>query len=125
MKRFVSFFEIPATDFDRAIQFYEAVFSIKMPTFDCDHEKMAFFPEEEDGSCPGAISWSSEISFLPSQNGVLISLEVDNMETALSLIEKNAGKILIPKTKIQADNRGFFSVFTDCEGNRLGLYSDR
>ena len=55
MKRLVSFFEIPATDFERAVKFYESLFKVTLPSMDCGHEKMAFFPEEE-GVCPGAIS---------------------------------------------------------------------
>jgi len=124
MKRLVSFFEIPATDFARAVLFYESVFNIEMQKFDCDREKMAFFPEE-DGNCPGSISWSSEINFAPSQDGVLLSLSCEDIDKMLDVIEKNGGKIVIPKTKIEAENRGYFSVFIDCEGNRLGLYSDR
>lgn len=122
MKTLVAFFEIPATDFDRAIRFYETVLKVQLTVMDCGHEKMAFFPEE-DGLCPGAISWSSAFSFQPSEQGVLLSLNVENMEASLSSIEKGGGRILISKTKIEAENRGYFAVFVDCEGNRVGLYS--
>lgn len=124
MKALVAFFEIPAIDFGRAVKFYETLFGITLPAMDCGHEKMAFFPEE-NGICPGAISWAAENSFLPSENGVLVSLNVENMEKATNVIKENGGKILIPKTKIEADNRGYFCVFIDCEGNRVGLYSDK
>ncbi|MDU1889958.1 MAG: VOC family protein [Dysgonomonas sp.] len=121
MKRLVTFFEIPASDFNRAVKFYETILNIAMPKYDCEHEKMAFFPNEE-GKAPGAISWAKD--FLPSQGGVLISLNCEDMEKTISLIEANGGKIVIPKTKIEAEDRGYFSVFTDSEGNRIGLYSD-
>lgn len=124
MKSLVAFFEIPATDFDRAIRFYESVFNVQLTAMDYGHEKMAFFPEE-NGECPGAISCSSAISFLPSEQGVLVSLRVPNMETAIASIEKSRGKIVIPKTKIEAESRGYFAVFIDCEGNRVGLHSDK
>jgi len=121
MKRLVAFFEIPSSDFQRAVKFYESVFQIKMESFDCEQEKMAFFPKEE-GRCPGAISWAKD--FQPSSNGVLLSLNCENMESALQIIESNGGKIITPKTKIEAENRGYFSVFSDSEGNHIGLYSD-
>ena len=124
MKKLVSFFEIPATDFSRAVEFYEKMFGIEMQTFDCEREKMAFFPEE-DGICPGAISWSSEMGFLPSKEGVLLSLNCEDMNATLKGIEENGGAVVIPKTKIEAENRGYFAVFIDCEGNRMGLYSDK
>lgn len=121
MKRLVAFFEIPCKDFSRAVKFYETIFGISMEKFDCEHEKMAFFPEE-DGKYPGAISWAED--FIPSQNGVLISLNCEDISATLSIIEANGGKTVIPKTKIEAEGRGYFSVFADSEGNHIGLYSD-
>lgn len=121
MKNLIAFFEIPAVDLDRAIKFYQLVLNTQFTVYDCGKEKMAFFPEE-DGVYPGAISWSA--NFKPSKEGVLISLNCKDIETSLSLVETNGGKITIPKTKIEADNRGYFSVFIDSEGNSIGLYSD-
>lgn len=122
MSKLVAFFEITCVDFKRAVGFYEKVFGMKMSVMDCGHEKMAFFPDE-DGVCPGAVSWSED--FKPSQDGILLSLNCDDIHKTLSKIEKNGGRTVIPKTKIEAENRGYFSVFMDCEGNRLGLYSDK
>ena len=44
---------------------------------------------------------------------VLISLTVESIEKATESISKLGGKTLIPKTKIEADGRGYFSVFLD------------
>lgn len=122
MKKLISFFEVPATDFKRAVRFYENVLCIQLSTSECEDEKMAFFPEE-DGCVTGAISYSKD--FFPSKDGVLIHLNVDNMEETILRIEENGGKIVREKTKIEAEGMGYFALFTDCEGNRLGLYSDK
>jgi len=124
MKSLVAFIKIPALDFNRAIKFYETVLNVKLTAMDCGDEKMAFFPKE-NGICPGAISWAENNKFLPSENGTMVSLNVDNMEKATGSIEKLGGKILTPQSKIEAEGRGYFSVFLDCEGNRVGLYSDK
>lgn len=42
MKKLIAFFEIPATDFHRAIDFYETVLNMKLPTCECEEEKMHF-----------------------------------------------------------------------------------
>lgn len=121
MKNLVAFFEIPAENFERAVKFYESVLGVQMSAVcDCDSEKMAFFPETNDLS--GAISFSKD--FLPSKDGVLIHLQVEDIEKTMAAIEKNGGKITKPKTKIEAEGWGYFALFIDSEGNRLGLYSD-
>jgi len=122
MKNLVSFFEIPCVDFQRAITFYEGLFNLKLEVFDCEHEKMAFFSDGKDQTY-GAISWAA--NFKPSKDGVLISLTCQDIDTSLAFITQNGGEIQIPKTKIEAENRGYFATFIDCEGNRVGLWSQK
>ena len=38
MKKLIAFFEIPATDFRRAVDFYETVLNMKLPVFECEQE---------------------------------------------------------------------------------------
>ena len=121
MKKLISFFEIPAADFKRAVKFYETILSIQLAVFECDEEKMAIFPEE-DGMAPGAISYASD--FYPSKDGVLISLYCNDINVTLALVEANKGKVTRPKTKIEVEGRGYFATFIDSEGNGIGLYSD-
>ncbi len=121
MKRLVAFFEIPASDFKRAVKFYETVLDMNLDAMDWEHEKMAFFPQES-GKCPGAISYAAD--FNPSKDGTLVSLTVESMEDALAKIIQNGGAVVIPKTKIEAEGMGYFATFIDSEGNRMGLYSD-
>lgn len=117
MPKFLAFFEIPAEDFARAVAFYSEVFNCELVEMCCEAEKMAFFP-----SCEGAIS--SAPSIKPSADGVLISLNTPEIDTTLKVIEANGGKIITSKTKIEAEGRGWFAVFIDCEGNKIGLYQD-
>ncbi len=121
MKSVIAFFEIPTTDFERGVKFYESVLGIELPMMDCGGEKMAFFPEE-DGLCPGTVFWAE--GYRPSSSGVVINLQVESLEVALAAVEKNGGKVVHPKTKIEAEGRGYFALFIDSEGNKLGLYAD-
>ncbi len=118
MKKLISWLEVPAVNFDRAVRFYSSVFNLNMEKIDCGEEKMACFPGGE-----GAVSYAP--NFNPSSDGLLVSFNVsDNLESTILRIEENGGKIVQPKTKIEAEGRGYFAVFIDCEGNKVGLYAD-
>ncbi|HHL53398.1 MAG TPA: VOC family protein [Flammeovirgaceae bacterium] len=116
----VSWFEIPATDFDRAVKFYSRVFDREFPVNITENAKMAFFTDkpmevsgviiEEDGA-------------EPSPKGVLIYLNGgDNLNVPLSRVEVAGGTIVQPKTLISVQ-LGYYAIFIDSEGNRLGLHS--
>ncbi len=119
MEKLIAWVEIPTADFKRAVKFYNSVFKMELTVIDCGEldEKMACFPTGE-----GAIYYSP--NFKPAENNsVIVSFNVpDSIEKTISRIEKENGKVVIPKTKIQSEEKGYFAVCTDSEGNRIGLY---
>jgi len=118
MKKVISWVEIPATNMKRAILFYNALLGLDLELLDFGVEKMACFPNDE-----GAISLAP--GFSPSNDGVLVSLYMEHpLEEAMETIIKNGGSVVKPKTKIEAEGRGYFALFMDSEGNRMGLYGD-
>jgi uncharacterized protein len=121
MSNLINWFEIPVVDFDRALNFYRWVLQTEIEVVDCGEEKMGCFPWDGEG-VTGAISLAP--GFLPSENGVQITFEGgDDLNYFLDRVEKAGGKIVRPKTKIEAEGRGYFAQFMDTEGNRLGVYS--
>lgn len=52
---------------------------------------------------------------------VYIYIATDDIEATLTKIESLGGKTLVPKTEIP--NMGWFALFTDPTGNRVGLYT--
>lgn len=118
MNKLISWVEIPSKDFERAVNFYNSILSITLKPMDFGKEKMACLPNDE-----GAISYAPD--FNPSHNGVLVSLNAgDQLDEIMQKIEKSGGKIVKSKTKIEAEGRGYFALFHDTEGNRLGLYGN-
>lgn len=116
MKKLVTWVDIPAVDFKRAVDFYQHVLQTKLEIFDCGEEKMACFPTGE-----GAVS--SAPGFVPSENGPIVNFDCgNNLEDAIERVVAVGGKIVHPKTKIEVEGRGYFALFHDSEGNRLGLY---
>lgn len=120
MKSHISMFEIPATDISRAINFYQAILGISIEKMEMPGMEMGIFPYEEQ-MVTGVIM--KDGSNKPAAAGVTIYLNGgDNLQIILDKVEKNGGKIIMPKTA-HADESGFFALFIDTEGNRLGLNS--
>jgi uncharacterized protein len=116
MEKLISWVEIPTADFDRAVKFYNKILNLQMKGEDYGTEKMAYFPTGE-----GAIVQSE--GYAPSKNGVIVSLLVpDSIDLTVARIEENGGKLTQPKTRIEAEGMGYFAVFMDSEGNRMGLH---
>lgn len=118
MKAKLAFFEIPAQDFTRAVNFYRSALDFEIDECEYGNEMMGMISTE--GSA-GSIFKSN--GFLPSSDGVIISFEVENIERTLQNAERFGGKAIRPKTKIEAENMGYFALFSDSEGNTIGLYS--
>jgi predicted enzyme related to lactoylglutathione lyase len=117
MDKLIAWVEIPSADFQRAVKFYSSVFKLDLTPVDCGNgEKMACFPSGE-----GAIIFSQHAK--PSENGTIVSFAVpDSIGATISRIEQEKGKIIIPKTKIEAEGWGYFAVCMDSENNKIGLY---
>lgn len=118
MEKLVTWVDIPAADFKRAVKFYNAVLGIELKAFECGTEKMACFPSGD-----GSIAYAPD--FKPSKEGTLVSLNTGNdLDGALRRVVANGGKMVQPKTKIEVEGRGYFALFIDSEGNKVGLYGD-
>lgn len=115
----VSYFEIPVLDMDRAIAFYEAVFSVSLERTIIDDNEMALFPFNETGSgISGALAKGD--SYVPSTSGPRIYFFVEDIDKTLSKAVAMGGQIAYKKTPV-----GSFWVaeFMDTEGNQIALSS--
>ncbi len=118
-KNVINWFEIAATDMDRAMAFYSKVFDFEMAPFDMQGSLMSFFPMPEGGT-GGALIKSPENT--PSMDGSLVYFNAeDRMDTLLERIEANGGAVVMPRTSI--GEHGFIAMFRDSEGNRVALHS--
>ncbi|AWW32083.1 VOC family protein [Echinicola strongylocentroti] len=120
MNSYISIFEIPATDISRAITFYKEILGVEIERLDFPEMEMGLFPYH-DQMVTGVIMKGE--GYEPSANGVTIYFNGgDNLQTILDKVEKNGGNIITPKTP-HADESGFFAIFHDSEGNKIGLHS--
>lgn len=120
MKSFISIFEIPATDISRAVNFYQSILDIKIEKMEFSETQMGIFPYEEQ-MVTGVIIKAEGNK--PSANGVTIYLNGgDNLQIILDKVVKNGGEIIVPKS-LHADESGYYALFLDSEGNKMGLHS--
>ena len=120
MKSYVSLFEIPANEISRAVSFYEGIFDIKIETMEMPGMQMGILPYEGQ-LVPGVIIKAE--GYKPSADGVTIYLNGgDDLQVILDKIEQEGGTVLTPKTP-HADGNGYFALFLDSEGNKMGLNS--
>lgn len=120
MAHAINWFEIPATDLERAKKFYSEVMQIEMEVQDMMGIKMAIFPMDEGDIC-GALCQGE--MFTPSQTGTVVYLNCgDDLTPHISRVEAAGGKVVVPKTLI-TEEIGYFAVFTDTEGNNVAMHS--
>src|ERR1700748_3179116 len=123
-KNAISWFEIPATDLDRAQKFYETIFDIQMITMDMPQLQTRLFPIENPMNIGGGICSSGDFYQPSSERGPLVYLNGNpDVQLVLDKIETAGGQIVIPKTQISPEH-GYMAVFLDTEGNRIALHSD-
>lgn len=120
IKNYVSWFEIPATDFQQAVSFYNHIYGIEMEQNITDVNAMAFFPVKS--GIGGAIIAGP--GSIPSDTGPLIYLNGGNdLDIVLSRVKEVGGRIVMPKTLI-SEEAGYFAIFIDSQGNKLALHSN-
>lgn len=118
----ISIVEIPTTNFPRAVKFYQAILDITIEETDMEGVKLGLFPNSGESVFVQLINGPG---YNPSADGTVVYLNAgDNLEKTTSKVESNGGKILLPKTEISPE-MGFYAVFLDTEGNKLGMYSPR
>ncbi|CAN5864099.1 VOC family protein [soil metagenome] len=120
----VGWFEIPVTDMDRAVKFYETVLDLSLSRHPMGELEMAWFPWAEDGfGAPGSLVRQPE-HYTPSTDGTLVYFTAHSGDLAneLGRVEAAGGKVLLPKRLITEDI-GYMGLFLDTEGNKLALHS--
>ena len=119
----VNWFEIPVSDLSRATEFYQHIFDVELPLHEMGGVKMAWFPmvpmsQNEPGAAGSLIKGGDS---RPSQSGTCVYFSVEDIEDVLRKVNAKGGKTVAPKGSI--GEYGFIALFTDTEGNKVGLHS--
>jgi predicted enzyme related to lactoylglutathione lyase len=120
MSSVINWFDIPATDFDRAVKFYETILGVQLIQENMLGARMAIFPAKA-GEATGAVMARTGVA--PATGGTTIYLKAGaDLGVALARVESAGGRVLHPKTFIK-EGMGYFGLLLDTEGNSVGLHS--
>jgi hypothetical protein len=121
MKNKVVFFEIPASNFKQAKEFYEKVFDWKVDLWGEDGAMALTTPVDKDQNPtePGGINGGFH-KRKSKQDQPSFVVETGDIEKTLAAIEKAGGKVTTPKHAV--GEWGFMADFADPDGNIIALW---
>lgn len=111
-------FEIPVTDMERAIGFYEAVFGYRLTREEVDGYDMAFFPRA-DGKPGASGALAKGDVYQPSREGAILYFDVPDIDAVIAKATARGVRVLYAKKDI--GDAGFVAEIEDSEGNRIAL----
>jgi uncharacterized protein len=111
----ICYLEIPSADPGASANFYQSVFGWQ--TRDNSEGQLSF----DDGVTEVSGTWVTGVK-PASEAGIVISIMVSDIYAAITLIEKNGGRIILP---VDESIQEKFARFTDPYGNILGLYQHK
>lgn len=114
-------FEIPASNFERAIRFYQTILNVQIVECEMNGLKQGLFPHDDKSKVAGSIVCGQ--GYTPASNGALVYLNGGkDLNAVLSKVEESGGSVLLPKTHL-GEEIGYIAHFADTEGNRVGIHS--
>ena len=113
----VAFFEVISPDAGRAQAFYAELFGWAVQA----DPAMGGYALVDTGAGEGAIGGGIGPGE-PGERNVKIYMRVDDLDRYLDRAERLGGKRLVPPTDLPA-GYGRFAVFTDPDGNPVGLWA--
>ncbi len=122
MNNLISIAEIPASDLPRAIRFYQNILGVSIEEATMGDTRMGVFPADGESVSVVLVHGAD---YKPTTDGAVLYLNAgDDLQPVLDKVEQNGGQVIVPKTEISPE-MGYFAIFLDTEGNKLGLHSSQ
>lgn len=117
----VVWFEIAATDLERAKKFYSEVFQLEMQYVDMPDSPMYMMGSSAEGIAGASGALVKSADNVPSTSGTIVYFYCDDVAVEASRVEAAGGTLIVPKTSL--GEFGFMAMFIDTEGNKVGMHS--
>ena len=120
MKNLISIVEIPVVNFPEAVKFYQNILDVTIQEMEMGGVTLGVLPNAE-GTVNVVLAKGGD--YKPTTEGAVLYLNAGkDLQPMLDKVKQNGGRILVPKTEISPE-MGFFALFIDTEGNKMGLHS--
>jgi uncharacterized protein len=116
----VGWFEIYVQDMDRAMQFYESVFQLKLEKLNSPGMEMWQFPMAM-GSMGASGALVRMEGFPSGGNSTLVYFSCADCATEAGRVVGSGGRI--QREKMSIGQYGFIALAIDTEGNMFGMHS--
>ena len=120
----IGWIEIPATNMERAMKFYETVFELPLERHQMGPLDMAWFPMIAEGKGASGALVVHKDWYKPTTDGPLVyfTAQSGDLRNELGRVEKAGGTIAVPRKQI-SEEYGYMAVCVDTEGNRIAIHS--
>ncbi len=116
-------FELPATDFERACAFYDSIFDISLKREEMGPMQLGVFPYPDGDDSKSGCVFAGPTAPKPSLEGATIYLNCDGkLEIVLGRVPQAGGAAISPIVDLP-EGMGRFVLIKDTEGNRVGLHA--
>jgi predicted enzyme related to lactoylglutathione lyase len=113
-------FEIPVSNINGAIHFYETVFATDLK-IDPRFPGLAIFPRSTSESVTGALIEIGDNA--PSTDGTVVYLNCDGDLDGVLKRAQGFGATILKEVAQLPGNMGWIAQFRDLDGNRVGLHA--
>ena len=114
----VRYLEIPVSDIERAVDFYEFVFGVELERVVVDGYEMAHFPTLGDGKGADVTLAQGDV-YIPSKTGAIVYFHVPDIDAVMSRAADRGAETLYAKKEVAPGT--WVAEFEDSEGNRVAL----
>ncbi|PTY01893.1 glyoxalase [Verrucomicrobia bacterium LW23] len=117
----LNWFEIAVGDIAAARTFYSAILNAPLgEPSSCGEGSMVLLPGNVEEGVGGSLTQSPQLK--PGAGGTLVYLNVEgDLDGVVSRIPAAGGKVIVARKAIPP--HGFIAIFSDPEGNVVGLHS--
>jgi predicted enzyme related to lactoylglutathione lyase len=121
MNSIVNWFEIPTTNLDRAVKFYESMLGIRLKLEVFSGKPQAMLLGDKDDACGSLIM---DPQRKPATGGTLVYLNAKkDLDGCLERATGAGGRVVLPKTDI--GDPGYIAIVGDTEGNHVALHMEK